>query len=126
MSASQREPAQGPESQVPRQVPRARAFRVQLDDPEFRMQFLCQVLIALQSLEHDVSTKPRPGGLIATQPKEVQVAFQKLRAQLEEALEATRQGAKQMVAHLLAREVHWVNWKARERCGTASENSEKR
>lgn len=111
VSASQREPAQGPESQVPRQVPRARAFRVQLDDAHFRQQFLVQVLIALQALEHDVSTKPRPGGLIATQPKDVQDAFHQLRAELERGLEQTRPGAKQMLAHLLAREVHWVNWK---------------
>ncbi|CAK9015726.1 THO complex subunit 1 (Tho1) (Nuclear matrix protein p84) [Durusdinium trenchii] len=50
-SAAQREPAQSPESWPPRQVPRARAFRVQMDDPNFRMQFLTQALTQVEDAD---------------------------------------------------------------------------
>jgi len=110
-SAAQREPAQSPESLPPRQVPRARAFRVQMDDPNFRIQFLTQVLICFQALEQDVSSRTRHGGLISTQTKEVQEELRGLRNQIEQCLAKTRQGCDEMVTHLLSREVHWVNWK---------------
>lgn len=110
-SAAQREPAQSPESLPPRQVPRARAFRVQMDDPNFRIQFLTQVLIAFQALEQDVSSRTRQGGLISTQTKEVQEELAELRRHIQRCLAKTRKGCDEMVTHLLGREVHWVNWK---------------
>jgi len=111
-SAEQREPWTPPEAAPQRQVARARAFRVQMDDPQLRIQFLTQVLIAFQALEQDVtSRRDRPGGLISTQPDSIYAQLKEIRSCIEKVLTQTRASVGTMVTHVLARESHWVNWK---------------
>ncbi|CAE7454379.1 THO1 [Symbiodinium natans] len=111
-SAEQREPWTPPEPAPQRQVCRARAFRVQMDDPQLRIQFLTQVLIAFQALEQDVSSRrDRPGGLISTQPDSIHAQLKEIRSCIEKVLTQTRASVGTMVTHVLARESHWVNWK---------------
>jgi len=98
-----------PDSTPLRYAPRSRALGVQLNDPEFRLQFLTQVLIAFQVLEQEVRrTDPAP---LSQKPESIRAEFASLKKQCQKVMVETRPAFAKMLTQVLERETQWVGWK---------------
>lgn len=103
-------PRAGPSALLPlRHAPKSKVFRIQIDDPGFRLQFLVQVLVVFQGLEEKNEKKGE--SVTGKQSQSVKREYRDLKAECEQAVKHINPRLLRLAKHVLGKEQLWASWK---------------
>eukprot|EP00746_Dinoflagellata_sp_MGD_P161477 gnl/MRDRNA2_/MRDRNA2_88641_c0_seq1.p1 gnl/MRDRNA2_/MRDRNA2_88641_c0~~gnl/MRDRNA2_/MRDRNA2_88641_c0_seq1.p1 ORF type:complete len:728 (-),score=218.11 gnl/MRDRNA2_/MRDRNA2_88641_c0_seq1:11-2194(-) len=103
-------PRAGPSALLPlRHAPKSKIFRIQLDDPGFRLQFLIQILVVFQGLEEKNEKKGE--SVTGKQSQSVKREYRDLKAECEHAVKHICPRFLKLAKHVMSKEQLWASWK---------------